>query len=382
MRILVNSAVLAPVGGVEQSTLQVATELQARGHSISTLYQTTGSNAEAWEAVADNLIQVPSFACTKSNVVRDLTRLPPAVRAASSVKPDIVYLNRAEQIVWGVLAARAARVPLVVHLRTHLPFPGVRIAGRVPAHYIAVSNYVRNHWIDSGVPADKITVVHNGIEPSAYPYGDLGGRARARAELGLPTDGHVVLYYGRISPDKGVDSLIQAWEQTNPDPERDRLVIVGDAGSADEAAYSQGLRDRGTVACSWLPMRPDVVPALHAADVVVLPAQWQEAFGRVVIEGMSSGRPVLGTTVGGIPEILTGEFARNLFAPGDVGQLANRLGELRDWRDTDRGLGLRARRHVEQNFSLTQTVDGIEEILVRAVAGRSSAPAMAAEAKR
>lgn len=368
MRILVNSAVLAPIGGVEQSTLQVAARLHERGHRISALYQTTGTNAEQWQSVADDLIQVPSFACTKRTVVRDLTRLPPAVRAAASVKPDVVYLNRAEQIVWGVLAARAARVPLVVHLRTHLPFPGVRIAGRVPEHYISVSNYVREHWISSGVPADKITVVHNGIEPDVYPYGGLAERAAARADLGLPADGNVVLYYGRISPEKGVDTLIQAWERMGPDPERDRLVIVGDAGDAHEAAYAQSLRDRETPAISWLPMRPDVMPALHAADVVVLPAQWQEAFGRVVIEGMSSGRPVIGSSVGGVPEILTGEFAENLVPPADVEALADRLRALRGWRDTDRDLGLRARGHVEQNFSLDRTVDGVERILQAAVA--------------
>jgi glycosyltransferase involved in cell wall biosynthesis len=382
MRILVNSAVLAPIGGVEQSTLQVATRLHERGHRISALYQTTGSNAELWEQTADDLIQVPSFACTKRNVMRDLTRLPPAVRAAASVKPDIVYLNRAEQIVWGVLAARAARVPLVVHLRTHLPFPGVRIAGRVPAHYISVSNYVRDHWITAGVPADQITVVHNGIEPDAYPFGGMDERSRARTELGLPADGNVVLYYGRISPGKGVDTLIQAWERTMPDPERDRLVIVGDPGDAQEAGYAQGLRDRGTVACTWLPMRQDVMPALHAADIVVLPAQWQEPFGRVVIEGMSSGRPVIGTSVGGIPEILTGEFAQYLVAPSDVEQLADRLSGLRGWRDTDRGLGLRAREHVEQHFSLEQTVDGVERILQGAVAKGSPLHRMSARADK
>ena len=165
-----------------------------------------------------------------------------------------------------------------------------------------------------------------------------------------------------------MDTLIQAWERIDPDPVRDRLVIVGDAGDAHEAAYAQSLRDRETPAVSWLPMRPDVMPALHAADVVVLPAQWQEAFGRVVIEGMSSGRPVIGTTVGGIPEILTGEFARFLTAPSDVEQLADRLSALRGWRDTDAGLGLRAREHVQQNFSLEQTVDGVERILQDAVA--------------
>lgn len=368
MRILVNSVVLAPIGGVEQSSLQVAARLHERGHRISALYQTTGTNAEQWQSLADELIQVPSFDCTRRNVVRDLIRLPPAVRAAASVKPDVVYLNRAEQIVWGVLAARAARVPLVVHLRTHLPFPGVRIAGRVPSHYISVSDYVRNHWIASGVPADQITVVHNGIDPDVYPYGGLAERAAARSDLGLPADGNIVLYYGRITPDKGVDTLIQAWERINPDPDRDRLVIVGSPSDPAEAAYAQSLRDRNSAAITWLPMSPDVMPALHAADVVVLPAQWQEAFGRVVIEGMSSGRPVIGSSVGGIPEILSGEFADNLVPPADVEALADRLGALRGWRETDPDLGLRSRAHVEQNFSLEQTVDGVERILQAAVA--------------
>lgn len=372
MRILVNPAVLGPIGGVEQSTLQVARSLVARGHRVSALYQHEGGTADQWRELATDLVQVPSFACAGRTALGDFARLAPAVKAAAAAKPDVIYLNRAEQIIWGARAARAAGVPLVVHLRTHLPFPGVRLLGRVPAHYIAVSNYVREHWISAGVPASKITVVHNGIDPAAYPFGGQDERTRSRRQLGLPAAANVVLYYGRISPDKGVDTLIEAWRRMDPDPTTDRLVIVGDAGDAGSAEYAQKLRKTQPHGCVWLPMSADVMPALHAADVVVLPAQWQEAFGRVVIEGMSSGRPVIGTRVGGIPEILTGEFTRNLVSPGDPDGLADRLSRLRGWRDSDPDLGRRASSHVAQNFSLEQTVDGVEQILLRATGARGS----------
>jgi glycosyltransferase involved in cell wall biosynthesis len=369
MRILVNPAVLGPIGGVEQSTLQVARDLNRRGHDICALYNTPGSNADEWQAVAAELRQVPSFACTTRTFVSDLIRLPPAVRAARAMRPDVVWLNRAEQIVWGVAAARAARVPLVVHLRTHLPFPGVRFGGRLPAHYIAVSGYVREHWIRSGVPEDRITVVHNGIDLDEYPFGGEDRTAAARARLGLPAAGFVALYYGRISPGKGVDTLLAAWRAGGPHGPDDRLLIVGSPGDAQEEAYAAELRAIAPESVVWLPLQHDVIPVLHAADVVVLPAHWQEPFGRVVIEAMSTGRPVIGTSVGGIPEILTGEFGQFLARPEDSGAIADRIRLLRDWRDRDPGLGTRARQHVERRFSLQRTADGVESILLRA-AGR------------
>jgi glycosyltransferase involved in cell wall biosynthesis len=281
--------------------------------------------------------------------------------------PDVVYLNRAEQMVFGLLAAGVSRAPLVVHLRTHLHFPGVRVAGRLANHYIAVSDFVRGHWIEAGVPADKITTVHNGIDPSVYPAGDLENRARARQELGLPADAYVVLYYGRVSHGKGVGTLLDAWSRLGLSPDRARLVVVG--GSSDDKvdAYEREIRDRQPAGCHWLPMTSNVMPALHAADVVVLPAEWQEPFGRVVIEGLASGRPVIGTRVGGIPEILTGEFADLLVDPHDAIGLAAKIGQLENWRTADPQFGTRCAAHVADNFSLAKTVDGVENVLQSAV---------------
>jgi glycosyltransferase involved in cell wall biosynthesis len=366
MRILENPTELAPIGGVELSMLQVAGLLAERGHSINALYQKPGSDLEHWQQITDRLQQVPGFDCRQQSFLTDLVRLPAGVRAARTMSPDVVYLNRAEQIVWGVLAAKFARAPLVVHLRTHLRFPGVRMAGRLPAQFIAVSDFVRNEWVAAGVPADKVTVVHNGIELARYPAGDLADRARARALLGLPADSYVVLYYGRVSPGKGVGTLLDAWRTLDLDPAAAQLVIMGGSPDGQGTPYEQQLLADRPVGCRWLPMDPDVIPALHAADVVVLPAEWQEPFGRVVIEGLATGRPVIGTEVGGIPEILTGEFSRFLVEPGNSASLAAKLTSLANWRSADPGLGERCTDHVRQNFSLSKTVDGVEAVLAAA----------------
>lgn len=382
MRILENPTELAPIGGVEFSMLQVAEQLTQRGHEVAALYATGGPHLPLWERIATELRQVPGFDCRQKSFVSDLVRLPPAVLAARALSPDVVYLNRAEQMVWGLLASRLSRSPLVVHLRTHLQFPGVKVAGRMASHFIAVSDFVRDHWIAAGVPADKITTVHNGIDPAAYPAGGLDDRASARAALGLPADAYTVLYYGRISPGKGVGTLLEAWRRLDLDPAAARLVIVGGSPSGDADDYERGLREQQPAGVEWLPLTADVVPALHAADTVVLPAEWQEPFGRVVIEGMSSGRPVVATRMGGIPEILTGEFADLLVDPEDADGLAARLGALQDWRSTDPDLARRCTAHVADNFSLARTVDGVESILLRACGLAPAASAQPVGASR
>jgi glycosyltransferase involved in cell wall biosynthesis len=113
-------------------------------------------------------------------------------------------------------------------------------------------------------------------------------------------------------------------------------------------------------------MRSDVVGPLHAADVVVVPSVYAEPFGRVVIEALSTGRPVIASSIGGIPEILTGDFARFLVPPGDAPALARKLGELLDWRTRDDGLAEACTDHVRQHFSKSSMVDAIEDRLANA----------------
>jgi glycosyltransferase involved in cell wall biosynthesis len=118
-------------------------------------------------------------------------------------------------------------------------------------------------------------------------------------------------------------------------------------------------------------MRRDVLTALHAADVVVLPSV-TEGLGRVVLEAMSTGRPVAASRVGGVPEILTGPFARFLFESGDVADLAGRLGSVAGWQRREPPLGFLCSEHVRENFSLAKMAGRVEEILEKAVRARST----------
>jgi glycosyltransferase involved in cell wall biosynthesis len=113
-------------------------------------------------------------------------------------------------------------------------------------------------------------------------------------------------------------------------------------------------------------MRTDVVTPLHAADLVVVPSQGEEAFGRTVIEALSTGRPVVASEVGGIPEILTGELASFQVPPSDAGAIAAKVRELLDWRTREPELADACRAHIIGNFSKRAMVDAVEESLVDA----------------
>lgn len=373
MRILVNPNVLAPIGGIEMAMLQVNQELSRRGHEIAALYRKGGVQEAEWRELAHSLDQVPSFDFTKTTALRDLRALRPAIQAAAAVRPDILHLNRVEQSVWGLLAARKAKVPIVTTVRNEPQFPGVSVVGRLTNHFIAVSHYMRRRWTEAGVPADRITVIGNGVRSEEYPVGGGVELRRTRAELGIAPDEFVLLYYGRIAPEKGIDVLLDAWRRLAP--EKGTLLLVGVDEVGPDREHIRALAAHQPPGCRWVPVQKDVTTYLHAADVVVLPALWQEPFGRVVIEAMATGRPVVASRVGGIPETLTGEFASMLVEPGDSAALAARIGELQHWRRNDPWLGARCTQHVHDNFTLKRVVDQVEAVFAGlAMSRRAPAP--------
>jgi glycosyltransferase involved in cell wall biosynthesis len=221
-------------------------------------------------------------------------------------RPDVIYPQRPEEIVAGIIGGRLARAPVVLHLHGFETLRRVVLAGRFGVRYIAVSHFIRDFWVEAGLDPHTIEVVHNGVDPRDYPFGGLAERARARADLGLPPDAFVVLYFGRIDAEKGAEVLLDAWRRLGIRPETGRLRLVGSPRLTGEG-YMIRLRENAPPGCHWLPMRRDVITPLHAADVVVVPSTYDEPFGRAVIEGMATGRPVVTSRVGGMPEILEGD---------------------------------------------------------------------------
>ena len=155
--------------------------------------------------------------------------------------------------------------------------------------------------------------------------------------------------------------LLRAWRRLGFHADEARLLVVG---SSTVHARCRRLSGRvgklATDSVHFIAGRRNVVTPLHASDVVVVPSVWREPFGRTVIEALATGRPVVASRVGGIPEILTGPLDRFLFEPADPEALAEQLRSLRNWRERQPGLAGQCRAHIVERFTLAHTVEGLE----------------------
>lgn len=365
-------------GGVERSAFQTARELARRGHRVNLIYGEGGDLVPELTRICASVRHVPysdyTFPESRGRALVEHLRLLPAVALAAKCRPDVYYMNRTFAAEWALHAAKLSPAPVVCHWRgTQTPGPRYlpSLSSRV-SRFIANSAFTRDAWVAAGIDPDKADVVHNGIDPAEYPQGGAAERQAARAELDIPPDIFVAVYVGRLDAEKGVEVLLDAWRRLDVTPTEAQLLLVGaPVLHGDQQAYLDHLRalaPPGTV--RFLGARRDTVTPLHAADVAVVPSTWDEPFGRVVIEALATGRPVAGSRVGGIPEILTGPFERFLFERGDAAGLATVLSGLRGWQERQPDLGEQCAAHVREHFSLSLMVDGIEAAIGRALGAR------------
>jgi glycosyltransferase involved in cell wall biosynthesis len=168
--------------------------------------------------------------------------------------------------------------------------------------YIALSEFSRQKFVQGGLPADKILVKPNFV----YPNLDTGKGS-----------GEYALFVGRLAPEKGVETLLAAWEKL---PVNYRLKIVGD-GPLQKRAIQATTR---MPEVEWLGWRAaeEVDELMGAAKILIFPSQWYETFGRVVVEAFAKGTPVLAADIGGVAELVESGRTGLRFRPGDAEDLA------------------------------------------------------------
>jgi glycosyltransferase involved in cell wall biosynthesis len=372
MKILTHVISLERLGGLEVNTLEATKALAARGHDVHVLYGapllgTSGPETRAeFEAAGATLHGPYPFASTLQNAWAAIPGFIPAARFAARLRADVLWLQRPEQIIWGQTVSRLSGTPLVSHLH-HVPNYGraLKPLNRGVAHFIAVSHFMRARWSASGIDERRIDVVYNAVPAAAYPPGGERERDLARQALGLPAGVPIALYYGRLEEAKGLGVTLAAWQRLAPKMGEAHLVFAGDYAPSGQAWRARTAHVAATGTVTVLPNQGNVVPLLHAADVVLFPSLLEESFGRVVLEALMTRRPVLASDIGAVPEILTGPLDRLLVPPGDATALADGIAGLLNWRQTEPELGSLCGAEAQARFSFDGYIDSLEESLSR-----------------
>jgi len=171
--------------------------------------------------------------------------------------------------------------------------------------FIAYSHFAMNKFIEGGLPAEKFAFKTNFLYPAPDPGEGKGGYA---------------LFVGRLSPEKGLGIMLDAWRQLGG---KMPLKILGDGPMAD--LVKDAMQEMSEI--EWLGRRPleEVYEVVGNAACLIFPSEWYETFGRVAIEAFARGTPVVASKIGAITELVDHQRTGMHFRPSDSADLAAQI---------------------------------------------------------
>lgn len=308
----------------------------------------------------------------RRTVRHDLPSAVALVRTARAEGIGLIHANNGVSVDRdAVYAALVLRLPLVAHVRALVKHPSglthriERLLSRRVDQFIYISRAAAEVHRQGGPGARAaVIVLDNPFDIASF---QADPSPTLRSELGIPDDARIVLHVGRLLPAKGQDVLLRAVASAMLDDDSLWTLLVG--GATDEAgrcfeadlrtlAEELGITDRVVLAGP----RRDIAEILALAYVVVQSSTSPEGFGRVVVEAMAAGRPVVGTADGGVVEIIEDGVTGRLVPPGAPDALGTVITELLGDPTAARELGRRAQDAVTARFDAQAHVDAVERI--------------------
>ena len=304
-------------------------------------------------------------------------------------RPDILHTHLFRANTWGRLLGRALRVPVIVsheHSLTRDQIEGRRRTWMLSAidtatarccdKIIAVSEATKQRLMENSVPEEKVEVVLNSIDTRAFAKAASG--EAIRGEFGLE-GATVVTMVARLAASKNHALLIEAFRRLHARRPEARLLIVG-SGPLESALRAQA-EAMPTGAVKFAGTRTDIAAIMAASDVVVLCSE-AETFGRVLVEAMASAKPVIGTAVDGIPEVIVDGQTGLLVAPGDCAGLAEAMETLLGNRELAARMGRAGQAWAEERFDIRKSVERCQRIYCDLLAASAAGKEAGSQAKR
>jgi glycosyltransferase involved in cell wall biosynthesis len=194
--------------------------------------------------------------------------------------------------------SRLATAAVAVMLATH---NYKRTWSETVSAYIALTDFARNKFIEGGFPAEKIFVKPNYLQTDPGP-----GEGK----------GNYALFVGRLTPEKGISTLLAAWRQIGNDLP---LQIAGDGPLASEVEKASREMENVTW-LKWLP-RAEILQRMKDASALILPSTWYEGFPMIIAEAFAVGLPVITSSLGSMASIVDHQRTGLHFEPGNADAL-------------------------------------------------------------
>lgn len=288
-------------------------------------------------------------------------------RYLRDLRPAIVHTHLIHADLHGILAAKLARVPVIVtsrhnddDFRRRFPYQQInRILWRLADGGIAISDAIRRFVIEvEGAPPAKVRTILYGLDPAPDPAVQIAdkaaARAKLRAELDLSEDAILLGMVCRLIEQKGIPYALRAFARIADDFSDTALVLAGDGDQRAELealAVELGIADR----VFFLGWRGETAPIFAALDVFLMPSLW-EGFGLVLLEAMAQAVPVVGSAVSAIPEVVVDGETGILCPPRDVDALIAALTTLLNDPELRQQMGAAGRARLEAAFNPARMV--------------------------
>ena len=219
--------------------------------------------------------------------------------------------------------------------------------------YVALTEFARNKFVSNGIPAEKITVKPNCVDP------DPGKRTG---------EGTYALFAGRLSREKGALTLLKAWRQV---PRHFTLRIIGDGPALDQAKSEAAAHQLTNITFIERQPRERIIEAMKGARFVIFPSELYENLPLTIIEAYACGVPVIASKLGAMQEIVKQDRTGVFFTPGDSDDLAKAVTQAWERKDYTKKLGDQAREEFENRYTAAINYQNLMNIYRQVMAERA-----------
>lgn len=290
----------------------------------------------------------------------DFGMVPRLRRLIKLERPDVVHLHsRRGADVWGGVAARTSRVPVVLSRRVDNPESrwAVALKYRLYDRTVTISEGIRQVLLSEGVPIDKLRCVPSAVDTQQYQPGGRQDRDWFCQEFGLGPEAATVGMVAQFIPRKGHQLLLEALPAVlaaHPDV---KVLLFGQGPESGAVQRQIDASDLLARHVNLVGFRKDLDRVLPHLDLLVHPA-YMEGLGVSLLQAAACGVPIVAARAGGMPEIVRPGLNGELIEPGDSSGLADAMLSLLGDPALRQRYGVAGRQWVVDHFSIDAMVTG------------------------